>query len=688
VGSGGSYSGVKGGIYIRSGATILSGTGNLNMFGESSTHIKTFGLSTEAVASGSVTTLGTSATSGIAVINGINTATGTTTEQADGALGLSNPGGSGRLILVGKSVANMSVRVNNNTNLITFTPGTGCVSGYSYCGAVEVPGANSSNKFASYSVNTAATKAITVQTGDGSKEYDGNTTASGLDFTVTGAPVGYLTSSLGFLTSDKNVGTYSILDNNNPAEYVSAGITYAVGYYKGNYSITAKSITASYTGIDKQYDRTTTGSVSGASSGIILGDTVSFNTTAEFTDRNVGSRSINITGASLGGTHAGNYSLASTTGSATANITAKPLSVSGLSASEKVYDATTAATITGTASFSGVIDGDTVTINTASVTGAFATKDVGVSKAINLSGVTLTGAQSGNYTVASVSGVNATITAKNVNVSGLTSNNKVYNANQDAILGGTAAITGGASSADDGKFYTADTLTVGGTASGMFASKDVGNRAITVSSNSLGNNTAGNYTLVQQTGLSADITPYAVNFTGSRIYDGTVDVAAGIFNFGTLVGSETLALSGTGTVLSGNVGNTKNVTTTGLTLGDGSGLAANYTFTGGTQTADITPLPVIVIPPAVQNVIAQLQLNALTPQVGGQSQTLNLSSTLIETQSFSTGSESSDSESVNPVADSTTMNVNTVVMGPSLQIVNIGTTNSILQIVDGGMRLP
>ena len=421
----GSYSGVKGGIYILSGATILSGAGNLHMFGESSAGDHTFGLSVEAK-SGTVTTIGTSATSGNAVINGINTTTGTgitDTDRANGALGLVNNGSIGRLSLLGKSVANMSVQVNSLTKwqvgslteLVTFTPGTGCVAGYAYCGTVTVPGSNSSYLYAGYSVDSTATQAIVVQTGDGSRSYDGTASASGLTYTLTGNPTDYSTTSLSFLTSSANVAAYAILDNSNPSTYVSGATTYAVAYYKGNYSITAKPITASYTGSNKVYDGTTTASVSGTSSGVIAADSalVTFGTTAAtFADGNVSSsKTISITGASLGGTQAGNYSLASTTGSTTANITAKALTASGLSSADKVYDGTTTAVVSDAAALQAAItagsgtsaDGKPYNVDSVSLTGTatgtFSSKEVGSNRTVSFSGKSLTGTGSGNYTL-------------------------------------------------------------------------------------------------------------------------------------------------------------------------------------------------------------------------------------------------------------------------------------------------
>lgn len=84
------------------------------------------------------------------------------------------------------------------------------------------------------------------------------------------------------------------------------------------------------------------------------------------------------------------------------------------------------------------------------------------------------------------------------------------------------------------------------------------------------------------------INPYAVNLTGSRTYNGTNAVTASTLNIGTLVNGETLTLTGSGTVTSKDTGTGKTVTLGTLALGNGIGLASNYTFTGGTQTVDIT----------------------------------------------------------------------------------------------------
>src|SRR5207247_6338054 len=103
--------------------------------------------------------------------------------------------------------------------------------------------------------------------------------------------------------------------------------------------------------------------------------------------------------SAMSGTAAANYT-ANTTTSTTANITAKALTVTGITANDKVYSGTTAATLNASgATLVGVVSGDTVTPNTGSASGAFADKNVGTGKTVNVSGVALGGADAANYSV-------------------------------------------------------------------------------------------------------------------------------------------------------------------------------------------------------------------------------------------------------------------------------------------------
>lgn len=104
----------------------------------------------------------------------------------------------------------------------------------------------------------------------------------------------------------------------------------------------------------------------------------------------------------------GNYT---GTASKTFQITPKTLAVSGVAASNKVYDGTTTATIT--ASLQGVADGDSVQLTAPAAD--FDTKDAGTGKAVTIAAggsFTISGADAGNYTLTqpTVSGLTADIT--------------------------------------------------------------------------------------------------------------------------------------------------------------------------------------------------------------------------------------------------------------------------------------
>ena len=112
--------------------------------------------------------------------------------------------------------------------------------------------------------------------------------------------------------------------------------------------------------------------------------------TAAFSDPNVGNgKSISVTGISLLGSDAGNYSVAST-GSTTANITARSLTVTA-DASDKVYDGNTTASVTYS---DNRISGDDVSV---SGTATFDNENVGSGKTVSISGISLSGDDAGNY---------------------------------------------------------------------------------------------------------------------------------------------------------------------------------------------------------------------------------------------------------------------------------------------------
>ena len=74
------------------------------------------------------------------------------------------------------------------------------------------------------------------------------------------------------------------------------------------------------------------------------------------------------------------------------------VSDAGLTPDNKIYDGTTTATLAiGTPTLVGVVGADSVSLVTSSATGTFADKDIGTAKTVTIAGLTLTGANAGNY---------------------------------------------------------------------------------------------------------------------------------------------------------------------------------------------------------------------------------------------------------------------------------------------------
>jgi beta-glucanase (GH16 family) len=195
-----------------------------------------------------------------------------------------------------------------------------------------------------------------------------------------------------------------------------------------NYSIyatgpTVAGVTASgITADNKVYDGTTAATISTNGytlSGLAPGDAgkVSLATNgyvAAFASAGVSNGiAVSVSGLTLAGSAAGNYTLTEPSG-LTANIMPAEVTVSGITANNKVYDGTTAATIsTNGYTLSGLAPGDVgrVSLATNGYVAAFASAGVSNGIAVSVSGLTLAGSAAGNYTLTQPRGLTANITA-------------------------------------------------------------------------------------------------------------------------------------------------------------------------------------------------------------------------------------------------------------------------------------
>ena len=339
------------------------------------------------------------------------------------------------------------------------------------------------------------------------------------------------------------------------------------------------------TGNLKVYDGTTAGTASGEPvlSGVMSGDIVTLSGAPVFTfaSADVGTDiTVNTTGYTITGADASNYTLIQPTLSA--DITAKELSITGISGVNKVYDGATAASASGTAILNGLETGDAVTLAGAPVF-AFANADVGTDITVNTTGYIISGADASNYTLTQPT-LSADITAKELSITGISGDSKVYDGTTDGSASGTATLNG---------LESGDNVSLGGTPTFAFASADVGTD-ITVNTTgyTISGADASNYTLTQPS-LSADITAKELSIIGilvdSKVYDGTtVGSATGTATLNSLETGDIVNLGGSPvfTFASADVGTDITINTTGYTISGAD--ASNYTLTQPTLSADIT----------------------------------------------------------------------------------------------------
>ena len=399
--------------------------------------------------------------------------------------------------------------------------------------------------------------------------YDSKNVASATKVTVSGLGVSAITGSLGSLAGDYALDASS--------KDVAA-------------TITAKTVTLSGS---KTYDGTTDLGGHVALGSLVGSETLTY-TGATSSDAHVATTGKFIDAITLAdGTNGGlasNYALP-TLDAANAAVTISARAIGGSAAIggtlTKSYDGTQAATganVTG--SVSNAASGDTLSIDTSGVTLAYDSSHV-VSAAhiVATGGAGFTIASTSNGSVASdyaftaptIASAAATITPASLTAtltnSGVT---KVYDGGTSApsgfaptwnvtglATGDTAvALTNTGSAFNDQNVVGASHVTVGGLATGAIAG-------------SLGS-AASDYALSSSTAsVAATITPKTVTLSGSKTYDGAVDLSGSV-SLGSLVGSETLTYTGA-TSSDAHVATAGKYVST-ITLADGTngGIASNY----------------------------------------------------------------------------------------------------------------
>ena len=284
--------------------------------------------------------------------------------------------------------------------------------------------------------------------------------------------------------------------------------------------------------------------------------------------------------ASYGGKYTTN------TGTATVTVNRKTVMVSGITASDKVYDGTTNAKLNfSNAKFAGVLENDTLTVT---AKGVFEKADIGKQK-VTISNLTLGGASAANYVLAESGNqteTTANITAKQITVT-ITPNGGTYG----SVIAAAAELSG----AVDGENIPVTLTYTGNNYSSATVPVNAGSYKVTAS---IANS---NYTLTGNTTAAFVIAPKAVTVSGitakDKVYDGTTDATLDCSNakFDGILKNDKLTVAAKG-MFEKAVAGKQNVAISGLTLGGAS--AANYVLAeSGNQTettANITAKQITV----------------------------------------------------------------------------------------------
>lgn len=428
-------------------------------------------------------------------------------------------------------------------------------------------GGTDANNYDTSGLTTTTTKNITAKpvtltAPSVTKEYDG-----GVSYTPTQAYLDQISTalstsgddkvtavSISYANKDVGTGNKSINFTSATIDDGNSGNNYNITY-SGNSTSTISKRQLTLNGAlaqDKVYDGTTSVNITsfGTLSNKVGSEDVGINTiaaTASFLDKNVAdSKVVNISNVTLSGEDANNYSVSNL--STTAKITAKPLTISGLSSANKTYDATTTAVVNGTAVLqtaetagSGTTsDGKAYTNDTVNLigtaTGNFNSKDVATASTVSFSGISLSGTDAGNYTLTPHASVSNTITPKPITVTGLTASSKTYDGTATATLSNSGSLVG-VESIDNNKVSLSTSAT--------FNNKNVENIKTINLDHRLSGDEAGNYSIANVTNEAtvALITPKPITYTikdDTKIAGQPVTLQEPVFSGGTPTGGVSL----------------------------------------------------------------------------------------------------------------------------------------------------
>ncbi|SEV92763.1 YDG domain-containing protein [Luteibacter sp. 329MFSha] len=456
--------------------------------------------------------------------------------------------------------------------------------------------------------------------GNPSKVYDGTTyqTLDVSNYDVSGFASGEgadIVPSKSVHYDTKNVGTNKTITADMAVTSYLAHSGTDLSNYQLDFDATGTgSITAAplhIVGVSangKVYDTTTAATLNSAGArliGLVGADvsnvTLTRGTTGTFDSADAGTRGVTAIGFGISGSEAGNYTLDPLTG-LSATISPAALNILNVAAVSRYYNGNTAIALnTSGASLSGVFDSDAgnVVLDASSATGSVRSPNAANGLDVTTTGFGLTGSRASNYRVNAVTGLQANINKAPI-VATITGNpTKPYDgSNSVTLLAGDYTLTG---------FVNGQGATIPQSSTSRYLGVNAGSNVGLASTLSVsdfvanaGTNLA-NYALpTAASGTLGTITPFIINLTSTRVYDATTNAAASLFTDGngTVLGvnGERVSLTGTGTLVTKNVGSQRAFQDFGtLALGNyGGSSAQNYTLAGGIDWVTITPATLTV----------------------------------------------------------------------------------------------
>ncbi len=434
--------------------------------------------------------------------------------------------------------------------------------------------------------------------GTASKVYDGTTDIAlanhnyVLHGVVSGDVVNLESANMATLLS-KDVGT---------SKNVAVSGLHLLGADAGNYTVngtananigvvTQRALTASLIGgATKIYDGNTGIALDGSNfalGGVLGADIVALNIPAAGTlgDKNVGAgKNVMVSGLSLSGADASNYSVSSFVSANIAEVTAKALTASLIGNVSRVYDGTTDIALTsGNYDLAGIVAGDAVELDHP-LLGTLDTKHVGNDKNVAVTGLALLGADAANYTVNSSADADIAAISRRALTIAAVADAKVYDRTTDSDK--AVDVTGVA---------IGDTVT----ATQSFDSRDAGNRTLSVDADYVvDDGNGGNNYLITRTDAVGTIDKRDVIVTvdaNDKVYDGTTVATGTVTGISNLIAGDQVFSDGTASFsfADKNVGNDKGVAVRGMTLTGAD--VGNYRMASvGASHASITPATLIV----------------------------------------------------------------------------------------------